>query len=171
MKKILIVALMITLGFAPTFSNNTFSNEGNTDTCVSKTAEEDLKCVLTGEWSFTGYAFEIIDNIHNCEGLVTANGAYLTFQFNANGTYTKSFGSDQEDKLEVGTWTISKGTHQVVLDNGSKSEFLKLGNIEDEKIELALDIEATSLEKFFCPEMNILTFNKNILPVAKPLIR
>ena len=43
----------------------------------------------------------------------------------------------------------------------------EIANLDTEEIELKLDIELAGLSDYICSEMNILTFNKNILPTAK----
>jgi len=159
MKKYCLIAIVFALSCTVGFSNN-----GNT--------KEDTvtKSILTGEWVFTGFSYDIIDNIHGCGDFVTANGAHLTLNFNENGTYTKTFGNDINEISESGIWKISKDNKTVNLfPNDYDSDIISFGieNIDTEEIELKLDIESAGLSDYICSAMNILTFNKNILATTK----
>ena len=92
MKKIIFVVLMLAVGCLPSFSN-IFHPSGDCDTCITMDKKDAVEELLIGEWSFTGYAFEIIDKIHDCEDFITSEGAFLTFEFHSNGTYTKKYGN------------------------------------------------------------------------------
>ena len=159
MKKYCLIAIIFALSSTIGFSNNGNTNE---DTVT--------KSVLAGEWVFTGFSYEIIDNIHGCGDFVTANGAHLTLNFNEDGTYTKTFGNDNNEITERGIWKISEDNITVNLypsecDNDITS--FEISNLDTEEIELKLDIESAGLSDYICSAMNILTFNKNILPTAK----
>ena len=90
MKKYCLIAIIFALSCTVGFSNNGNTN-GNTN------GDTVAKSVLAGEWVFTGFSYEIIDNIHGCGDFVTANGAHLTLIFKENGTYTKTFGNDTNE--------------------------------------------------------------------------
>ena len=159
MKKYCLIAIILALSCTVGFSNN-----GNT--------KEDTvtKSVLAGEWVFTGFSYEIIDNIHGCGDFVTANGAHLTFNFNEDGTYTKTFGNEIDEITERGIWKISKNNKTINLyPNGCNNHITSFGieNIDTEEIELKLDIKSAGLSDYICSAMNILTFNKNISPTTK----
>jgi len=160
MKKYCLIAIVFALSYTVGFSNGTGNIKEDTVT----------KSVLAGEWVFTGFSYDIIDNIHGCGDFVTANGAHLTLNFNENGTYTKIYGNDNNEITERGVWEISEDNITVNLfpnecDNNITS--FEIANLDTEEIELKMDIKSAGLSDYICSAMNILTFNKNILPTAK----
>ena len=160
MKKYCLIAIVFALSYTVGFSNGTGNIKEDTVT----------KSVLAGEWVFTGFSYDIIDNIHGCGDFVTAIGAHLTLNFNENGTYTKTYGNDNNEITENGEWKISEDNKTLNLyPNGcdTSSTSFEIANLDTEEIELKLDIELAGLSDYICSEMNILTFNKNILPTAK----
>ena len=159
MKKYCLIAIVFALSCTVGFSNN-----GNT--------KEDTvaKSILAGEWVFTGFSYEIIDNIHGCGDFVTASGAHLTLTFKENGTYLKTFGNDTKEISENGVWKISEDNKTLNLypnDCGSSITSFGIENFDTDEIELKLDIESAGLSDYICSAMNILTFNKNIIPLSK----
>ena len=105
MKKYCLIAIVFALSYTVGFSNGTENVKEDTVT----------KTVLAGEWVFTGFSYDIIDNIHGCGDFVTANGAYLTLDFNENGTYTKTYGNDNNEITESGEWKISEDNKTLNL--------------------------------------------------------
>ena len=72
MKKYCLIVIVFALSYTVGFSNG-IENIKEVITTQPK---------LTGEWVFTGFSYDIIDNIHGCGDFVTANGVHLTLNFN-----------------------------------------------------------------------------------------
>lgn len=166
MKKIILTALIIVANF-----NLHFGNNGDT-TCTTNCKETTIN-TLTGEWAYTNFAYHIVDNIHACEEIIIVKGAFLKFQFDKNGTYSKTYGNGNTETVEVGNWDITDDNHNLVLfpKDGSDAQFIKINRMEEEAVELELDIVGAGLDKIFCTEINVLNFSKNILPLNNSVIR
>lgn len=166
MKKILLIALILVFNM-----NAYFAHNGDT-TCTANCKEMTMN-TLTGEWAYTNFAYQIVDNIHACEEIIIAKGAFLKFQFDRNGTYSKIYGNGDSETVEIGNWDITDDNYNLVLipKDGSQAQFIKINKMEEEKIELELDIQSADLDKIFCTEINVLNFSKNILPLSNSVIR
>lgn len=166
MKKILLIALIIVSSW-----DSNFAHDGNT-TCTGNCKDTTIS-TLVGEWAYTNFAYRIVDRVHACNDFITDDDAFLKFNFDANGTYTKSYGNGSNETVETGNWDITDDNANVVLfpKDGSASEFIKIGKIENEKIELELNIESAGLSDLFCTQINVLNFSKNILPLSTSVIR
>lgn len=166
MKKILLIALILTANLNVFFAYNG-------DTTCTVTCKETTINNLIGEWAYTNFAYQIADNLHACEEIIIVKGAFLKFQFDENGTYTKIYGTGDKETIEVGNWDITDNNHNLVLlpKDGSPAQFIKINNMEEEKVELELNIEEAGLDKIFCTEVNVLNFSKNILPLNNSVIR
>jgi hypothetical protein len=166
MKKIILFALILVSSL-----NAQFAHNGDT-TCTENCKETTLN-TLVGEWTFTKFSFSIIDKVHACEELIVADDAFLKFQFDEDGTYSKYFGAGDDGKLEVGTWDITDDNHNLILlpADGSAAQFIKIKEMEDEKVVLKLDIAENGLQDLFCSKINVLNFSKNILPLSDSVIR
>lgn len=166
MKKILLIALIL-------LSNmNTYSAHSRDTTCI-KNCKEATMNTLTGEWAYTNFAYQIVDKIHACEEIIIVKGAFLKFQFDKNGTYSKTYGHINNETTEVGNWDITDDNHNLILipKDGSPAQFIKINNMQEEKIELELNIQEAGLDNIFCTEINVLNFSKNILPLNNSVIR
>ena len=166
MKKILLFALIFVSSLNINFAHN--GDSTCTENCKETTFNN-----LIGEWAFTKFNFSIIDKVHGCEELIVADDAFLKFQFDTNGTYSKTFGIGDKATTEVGKWDITEDSHNLVLfpNDGSVAQFIKIKNMEDEKVVLELDIQAAGLDHLFCTKINVLNFSKNILPLTNSVIR
>jgi len=166
MKKILLIVLI----FASTWDSN-FAHDGDT-TCIGNCKDTTMS-TLIGEWAYTNFAYRIVDRVHACDSFITDDDVFLKFDFDANGTYTKTFGNSSKETIETGTWDVSDDNASVVLfpNNNPTAEFIKLGKLENEEIELELNIESAGLSDLFCTQINVLNFSKNILPLSNTVIR
>jgi len=166
MKKILLITLVLVSNF-----NLFFAHNGDS-TCTENCKEATIN-TLTGEWAYTNFAYQIADNIHACHEIIIAKDAFVKFQFDRNGTYTKTFGSGDNENIEVGYWEITDDNHNLVLlpKDDSPAQFIKINQMEEEKIELEFDIQEAGLDDIFCTEINVLNFSKNILPLNDSVIR
>ncbi len=166
MKKILLIALILVSNM-----NAYFAHNGDT-TCTTNCKEATMN-TLTGEWAYTNFAYQIVDKIHACEEIIIVKGAFLKFQFDKNGTYSKIYGNAVTETIEVGNWDITDDDHNLILipKDGSPAEFIKINKMEEEKVELELDIQEAGLDHIFCTEINVLNFSKNILPLNNSVIR
>lgn len=166
MKKIILIALILVSNM-----NAYFANNGDT-TCTTNCKETTMN-TLTGEWAYTNFSYQIVDNIHACEEIIIVKGAFVKFQFDRNGTYSKTYGNGDNETIEVGNWDITDDNHNLVLipKDNSPAQFIKINKMEEEKVELELDIQEAGLDKIFCTEINVLNFSKNILPLSNSVIR
>jgi len=166
MKKILLIALI----FASTWDAN-FAHDGDS-TCTGNCKDTTIN-TLIGEWAYTNFAYKIVDRVHACDNFITDDDAFLKFNFDTNGTYTKTYGNGSKETIETGTWEISDDNDNVVLfpNDNSSAEFIKIGKLENETIELELNIESAGLSDLFCTQINVLNFSKNILPLSNTVIR
>ena len=151
--------------------NVNFAHNGDT-TCTNN-CKETTTNALIGEWNFTNMSVDVADNVHYCESLVIAKNAFLKFHFNANGTYTKTFGNAEVETIEKGTWEVTKDSLDLVLfpNDNSPAQFITIKKMEEEKVILELDIDSAGLGNLFCEKINVLKFSKNILPLSKSVIR
>jgi len=166
MKNIILTTITII-----SFLNFNFAHNG--DTTSTKDAHETTTTNLVGEWAYTNFSYSIVDNIHYCDNLIIAKDAFVKFHFEENGTYTKTFGNGVEETIEIGKWNITEDAASIVLyeDGSSTEQFIKILNIENEKVELELNIESTGLSNLFCTKINVLNFSKNILPLKGSIFR
>lgn len=166
MKKILLIALVLVSSWNTNFASNADST--CTENCTTITFN-----TLVGEWAYTNFSYHIVDRIHACEDLIIADNVFLKFDFDANGTYTKTYGSGNDEKIEVGNWEITDDNHNLALFpmDGAPAQLIKIGKMEDEKIELELNIQEVGLSDLFCSELNVLNFSKNILPLNNSVIK
>ena len=166
MKKILLIALVLVS------TMNVFFAHNGDSTCTVNCKEATMSS-LTGEWAYTNFAFQVVDKIHACEEIIIVKDAFLKFQFDKNGTYSKIYGSGDNEIMEVGNWDITDDNYNLVLipKDGSPAQFIKINKMEEEKIELELDIQEAGLDNIFCTEINVLNFSKNILPLNNSVIR
>ena len=144
MKKILLIALIVAACWDSNFAHNG-------DTTSTKDSKENTISTLTGEWAYTNFAYRIVDRVHACDDFITDDDAYLKFNFDANGTYTKTYGNGTTETIETGKWDITDDNSNVVLfpNDGSAGQFIKIGKMEDESVELELDIETAGLSNLF----------------------
>ena len=166
MKKILLIALVLVSSWNTNFASDT-------DSTCTKNCNEVTFNTLIGEWAYTNFSYNIVDRIHECEDLIIADDAFLKFDFDANGIYTKTYGSGNNETTEVGNWEITADGESLVLFpmDGAAAQYIKIGKMEDEKIELELNIEAVGLSDLFCTQLNVLNFSKNILPLNNSVIK
>jgi hypothetical protein len=166
MKKILLIALILVSNM------NTFFAYSADTTCTENCKEVTMN-TLIGEWAYINFAYQIVDKIHACEEIIIVKDAFLKFQFDENGTYSKTYGNGDNETIEVGNWDITDDNHNLVLipKDGSSAQFIKMNKVEEEKIELELDIQEAGLDDIFCTEINVLNFSKNILPLNNSVIR
>ncbi len=166
MKNIFLITIFII-----SILNSNFAHNGET-TCYEDCKEVTITN-LVGEWAYTNFSYSIVDNIHYCDELIIAKDAFVKFHFEENGTYTKNFGNGSEETIEVGKWDVIDDTTNLVLypDGNSTEQFIKILNVENEKVALELNIESAGLDDLFCTKINVLNFSKNILPLHDSVIR
>lgn len=166
MKKSLLLALILVSSWSISYAH-----DGDT-TCTENCKELAVNTLL-GEWAYTNFAYKIVDRVHSCGDFIIADDAFLKFQFDENGTFTKTFGTNSDETFEFGTWDISEDNLYLVLypNDGSAAQFIKINKLEEEKVELELNIETMGLSDLFCSKINVLNFNKNILPLSNSVIR
>lgn len=166
MKKLIFVTLILV-----SMWNVNFANNGDS-TCTENCKEFTISSLI-GEWGYTNFSYQIVDRIHSCEDLIIADNTFLSFQFNEDGTYVKSFGNQDEDNLEVGKWDITEDNQNLVLypEAGAAAQFIKIGKMGVEKVVLEMDIQEAGLGNLFCDQLNVLNFSKNILPMNESVIK
>ncbi|MDB4505694.1 MAG: hypothetical protein P8M17_05615 [Saprospiraceae bacterium] len=166
MEKMLLIAVIF-------ISNMNVFLANNGDSTSTENCKETTLIALIGEWSYTNFAYQIVDNIHACEEIIIVKNAFLKFQFDKNGTYSKIYGSGDNETMEVGNWDITDDNYSLILmpKNGLQSHFIKINKLEEESIELELNIQEAGLDNIFCTEVNVLNFSKNILPLNNSVIR
>ncbi len=156
MKKIIIIALLAL--FALPILATEGPVEGKPEKC-------EMVSQLYGVWEFNQYPYDIIDNIHRCGNQVNSEGAFLTYIFKEDGTYTKSFGDNQNKVFQTGIWDVSED-HQflILIDSNSGSEDLQVSSIRitsDDTLDISENFEFTKdLEQYVCSALNIFSMPK-----------
>jgi len=152
--------------------NLNFAHTGDDSSCTEN-CQEFTTNVLVGEWSYTNMSYEVADNVHYCEDMVIAKDAFVKFRFDAEGSYTMTFGNGKDETIEKGKWEITLDSNNLVLfpNIEAPAKFIEIEKIEEEKVELKFDINSVGLENLFCEKINVLKFSKNILPLNNSIIR
>lgn len=76
-------------------------------------AQMRLEASLTGKWQNTTYPFDLVALDGNPNERL--EGAILSFEFHADGTYTKTLGSASYKVVEKGQWEVSSDARQLIL--------------------------------------------------------
>lgn len=87
--------------------NDNDGNEPKTE------VQKRLEASLVGKWQNTTYPFDLVAIDGNPNERL--EGAILSFEFRADGTYTKKLGSTSYTILESGQWEVSPDARQLIL--------------------------------------------------------
>ena len=86
----------------------------DTDPTNTKTeAQMKLEAGLVGKWQNTTYPFDLVAMDGNPKERM--EGAILSFEFHADGTYTKTLGSASYKIVEDGQWEVSSDARQLIM--------------------------------------------------------
>jgi hypothetical protein len=128
MKKLIIALLALIPIWANANSENccdgldgTLTAMAATEISIEDTAEAEpktaaqlaLEAGLVGKWQNTTYPFDLVAIDGNPNERL--DGAILSFEFYADGTYTKKLGSSTYTIKENGQWEISSDARQLIL--------------------------------------------------------
>ena len=120
-----------------------------------------IKKSIVGEWLNSLYPFEIARN-----GDKPMPGAFLQYQFNSDGTYSKLLGNNEAQLDEVGTWEISKDGQYLLLhtndfENGRKVKKTCMAKIKFVMMdEMVLEHSLQVSNESFCTHLKDFYFSK-----------
>jgi hypothetical protein len=123
---------------------------------------------LLGEWESAEYPFEIAESIEDCGTFEEMEGAFVRYQFNQDGTFSRTYGSDAMFIAENGIWSLcDDGTHiTLFFTNGEGAEdvegttVLSIEKINEEDLEMLQSIESADFQSFFCTSVKRTGFKK-----------
>lgn len=78
---------------------------------IKNVTEADINSIrnkMVGNWTHEGYPFDIAMNMDETGTFEPMEGAYMTFHFDANGTFTRKLGAHTLSIKHNGFWEVSK---------------------------------------------------------------
>lgn len=111
--------------------------------------------LLTGQWENMVYPFEV----QTSNGL-PLEGAFLRYEFRANGSYVKTLGSKTTRANDSGQWSVSNDGQYLLLYDDCSKEPLKAKIKYIQLDELVLEQALVSGEPQFCTGKKDFFFNK-----------
>ena len=113
-----------------------------------------IKTKLSGEW--TNVTF--FESTQKCDN---ANGAYLNYVFDINGTYTCKYGSQSNRHMEMGVWAVSKdGQFLLLTTKMGSTSVLRIANVDGHGLILEQAMTTNDISEFFCSEQTSFAFIK-----------
>ena len=130
---------------------------------INSLSDEDrlsLNSELAGIWNVSKYPFDVISSVEHCGAFEKINGAYLSYEFNADGTYTKKVGSEMVAMEEQGIWDTSLDGRFVIFyptidgnpENTYGSQVAMIKELSDGTLVIgqALSVPASDFDTLFC---------------------
>ncbi|MCR9290309.1 MAG: hypothetical protein NXI23_23295 [Bacteroidetes bacterium] len=113
---------------------------------------------LLGNWVNATYPYDLIKNEEDCGTLNPIEGAFLEYNFQKDGTYTKKWGSAKVEFTEVGSWNVSSDGNFLMMkaqdaNNVHESEVTYLAQIkmlDMDKVVLAQSLHSPNLGSLYC---------------------
>jgi len=127
-----------------------------------------LRNSLYGNWINGNYPFDIAKDESDCGSFVPIEGAFFTFQFNKDGTYSKKWGSKVVEFSESGTWEISADGKYVLFQaesedgkhESTKTYLAKIKMIDMDMLVFEQTLESPGFEDVFCTKRKDFLFVK-----------
>lgn len=131
----------------------------NDTTVEPKTAaQKSLEASLTGKWQNTTYPFDLVAIDGNPNERL--DGAILSFEFRADGTYTKTLGSASYKIVEKGQWEVSADARQLIMHpKGSLTPDIATVKYQ-EYDEMVIEHALKCTHKPYCTGVKDFFFNK-----------
>lgn len=121
-------------------------------------AQKQLEAGLIGKWQNTTYPFDLVAVDGNPNERL--EGAILSFEFRADGTYTKKLGSSSYTVLEHGQWEVSSDARQLIMyANGSLTPDVATVKYQ-EYDEMVIEHALKCTHKPYCTGVKDFFFNK-----------
>jgi hypothetical protein len=129
---------------------------------------EMIKSSLLGVWESSEYPFEIAESIDDCGTYEEMEGAFIQYQFNYDGTFQRTYGSDALLIIEAGVWSLSEDGGHITLffTKGSNAEevegtaVLSIEDIHGDDLEILQSIESSDFQSFFCTPVKKTEFKR-----------
>ncbi len=125
-----------------------------------------LKNSLYGGWTNVTYPFDIAENKGDCGTTQIMKGAFLSYNFKVDGSYSKRWGNSKTTFVENGHWEISKDGNHILLhvgkelsENGRK-DIARIKMIDMDKLVLEQSLNSPDLEDSFCTKKKDFVFVK-----------
>jgi len=137
------------------------SLNARSSTCVDTSELTHLQEALVGEWANSLYPFEI-----NRNGGEPMAGAFLYYEFNADGTYRKSLGNSEAQLDEIGKWEISADGEYLLMYTDTYEKGRKVKKTTTARIkfvmydEMVLEHPLNVSGESFCTEKKDFYFSK-----------
>jgi hypothetical protein len=74
-----------------------------------------IQMLLKGEWTNATYPFDSSENYLDCPGYQEIEGAFIEYEFSADGTYRRTYGSKQIKLEETGYFEVSNNGDYLIF--------------------------------------------------------
>lgn len=137
---------------------------------IKEAAElNDIRYNLTGSWDCMTYPFDITTDTETCGTFEKMDGAYLAYQLNEDGTYTKNLGTTHMDVEENGFWEVSEDGKYIIFHaakRGNAEEVFatyvaEVSHLNYGEMVLKQALHGTGdFDTLFCTDIKTFFFNK-----------
>ncbi len=134
------------------------SIEDTTEAEPKTDVQKHLEASLIGKWQNTTYPFDLVAIDGNPNERL--EGAILSFEFHADGTYTKKLGSSSYTIEEKGQWEVSSDARQLIMfPKGSLVPDVAMVKYH-EYDEMVIETALKCMHKPYCTGVKDFFFNK-----------
>lgn len=129
-----------------------------------------VKYAIAGSWGTIQYPFDVTTDIESCGAFEEMNGAYLSYEFNKNGTYNRLLGSKMVAMEENGIWEVTKDGQYVIFYAAVEGNPEHVTDIHVAKIKAlspnsmvlnqALSVPKSDFDSMFCTNTKDFEMNK-----------
>lgn len=125
-----------------------------------------IQYMLTGYWSNASYPYDIITDLDECGAFEAIDGAYLHYEFRADGTYTRYYGSKHIQLREDGRYELSRSGEYLIFINPARdadsdascTNVAKIAHLATGELVLELALETVDFADFFCTKYKTIMF-------------
>jgi hypothetical protein len=129
----------------------------------------DIRFNLTGSWDCLTYPFDITSDTETCGTFEKMNGAFLSYELNEDGTYSKKLGTTHMEVEEKGFWEVSEDGKYIIFHaakRGNAEEVFatyvaEVSHLNYGEMVLKQALHGTGdFDTLFCTDIKTFFFNK-----------
>jgi hypothetical protein len=129
----------------------------------------DIRFNLTGSWDCMTYPFDITSDTETCGTFEKMNGAFLSYELNEDGTYSKKLGTTHMEVEEKGFWEVSEDGKYIIFHaakRGNAEEVFatyvaEVSHLNYGEMVLKQALHGTGdFDTLFCTDIKTFFFNK-----------